>query len=181
MADPVGGAGSSGGVSSVGSLGPITSINFIFAKLQMELAATSKEAARDHITQVEKANEDQKKVADMLQQCRKLQEQAKSGDKCTKMPDDIRKFMDEHGLAYSLETKGVDEPTTETADSWHNKDEWDGAIQSLQAHQETLGTAVQTEMVYVQDFMGQYNSFTQGANSAIQSAMQTLTNVARGQ
>ena len=181
MSQGIGEVGSSGNVSSVGSLGPITSINFIFAKLQMELAATSKEAARDHITQVEKANADQKKVADMLQQCRKLQEQAKSSDDTTKMPDDIRKYMDEHGLTYSMETKGVDEPTTETADSWHNKDEWDVAIQSLQAHQETLGTDVQTEMVYVQDFMGQYNSFTQGANSAIQSAMQTLTNVARGQ
>ena len=89
--------------------------------------------------------------------------------------------MDANGLTYSLTTKGVDEPTTKTADSKHNKDEWDVAIQSLQAHQETLGTDVQTEMVYVQDFMGQYNSFTQGANSAIQSAMQTLTNVARGQ
>ena len=76
MADPVGGAGSSGGVSSVGSLGPITSINFIFAKLQMELAATSKEAARDHISQVEKANADQKEVADLLNKLRNLQENA---------------------------------------------------------------------------------------------------------
>ena len=29
--------------------------------------------------------------------------------------------------------------------------------------------------------MGQYNSYLQGANSAIQSGMQTLTSVARGQ
>ena len=181
MSQGIGEVGSSGNVSSVGSLGPSTSINFIFAKLQMELAATSKVAAREHISQVETANGDQKKVADMLQQCRKLQEQAKSGDKCTKMPDDIRKYMDEHGLAYSLDTKGVDDPTTETADSWHNKDQWDVAIQSLQAHQDTLGTDVQTEMVYVQDFMGQYNSFTQGANSVMQAAIQTLTNLARGQ
>ena len=55
------------------------------------------------------------------------------------------------------------------------------AIQSLQAYQETIGTDIQTKMVYVQDFMGQYNSYTQGANSAIQSGMQTLTSVARGQ
>ena len=181
MADPVGGAGSSGSVSSVGSLGTSTSINFIFAKLQMELAATAKVAARGHITQIATANADQKKVADMLQRCRKLQEQAKDSGGCTEMPDDIRKYMDANGLTYSLTTKGVDKPTTETADSKHNKDEWDVAIQSLQAHQETLGTDVQTEMVYVQDFMGQYNSFTQGANSVIQSALQTLTAVSRGQ
>ena len=181
MSQGIGGVGGSGSVSGVGSLGTCTSINFIFGKLQMELAATAKVAARDHISQIEKANADQKKVADMLQQCRKLQEQAKAGDKCTKMPDDIRKYMDENGLTYSLTTKGVDDPTTKTADSWHNKDEWDVAIQSVQAHQETLGTDIQTEMVYVQDFMGQYNSFTQGANSSIQSGIQTLTSVARGQ
>lgn len=66
-------------------------------------------------------------------------------------------------------------------DTLHNKDEWDVAIQSLQAYQEQIGTDIQTQMVYVQDFMGQYNSYTQGANSAIQSGMQTLTAVARGQ
>ena len=67
------------------------------------------------------------------------------------------------------------------ADSLHNKDEGTWPFQSLQAYQETIGTDIQTKMVYVQDFMGQYNSYTQGANSAIQSGMQTLTSVARGQ
>ena len=52
MSQGIGEVGGSGNVSSVGSLGPITSINFIFAKLQMELAATSKEAARDHISRL---------------------------------------------------------------------------------------------------------------------------------
>ena len=80
-----------------------------------------------------------------------------------------------------MTTGGVSKPTKETADSLHNKDAWDVAIQSLQAYQETIGTDIQTKMVYVQDFMGQYNSYTQGANSAIQSGMQTLTAVARGQ
>ncbi|WP_302554338.1 hypothetical protein [uncultured Bilophila sp.] len=264
MSQGIGEVGGSGNVSSVGSLGPITSINFIFAKLQMELAATSKEAARDHISQVEKANADQKEVADLLNKLRNLQEnaanekgtsnmgtfkncQAKDDSSkgtaaeelakvegyiadakklqaqanlktkenydvskeydSTMMPDvmeqyfkdndidyadygvsarqngsewqrainsledrkaalEVFAYMDTHGLAYSTGS---------------SKDDLDVAIQSLQAHQDTLGTDVQTEMVYVQDFMGQYNSFTQGANSAIQSAMQTLTNVARGQ
>ena len=56
-----------------------------------------------------------------------------------------------------MTTGGVKDPTKATADSLHNKDEWDVAIQSLQAYQETIGTDIQTKMVYVQDFMGQYN------------------------
>ena len=35
-------------------------------------------------------------------------------------------------------------------------------------------------MVYLQDFMGQYNSYLQGANSAISQATQTLTTLATG-
>ena len=107
----------------------------------------------------------------MLQQCRQLQADAKTSGGCTTMPDNIVKFMDKNGLAYDKTGN----------DTLHNKDEWDVAIQSLQAYQEHIGTDIQTLMVYVQDFMGQYNSYTQGANSAIQSGMQTLTAVARGQ
>ena len=165
--DPVSGNSGSGSVSSVGSLGTCTSVNFIFAKLQMELAASAKDSALGYIKQIEGAQAEQKEVADMLQRCRELQNQAKDSGGCTEMPADVREFMDKNNLTY--------------ADSLHNKDEWDVAIQSLQAYQETIGTDIQTKMVYVQDFMGQYNSYTQGANSAIQSGMQTLTAVARGQ
>ena len=186
MGQGIGEVGGSGNVSSVGSLGTCTSINFIFAKLQMELAATAKVAARDHISQVEKANADQKEVAALLQQARKAQNEGENGTgvgkksingvtvtgkDCYPMSKELATFMEKHQLTF---------PNADN-DYILGKDEWDVAIQSLQAYQETLGTDVQTEMVYVQDFMGQHNSFTQGANSAIQSAMQTLTNVARGQ
>ena len=46
---------------------------------------------------------------------------------------------------------------------------------------EELGTNTQQEMVYVQDYMGQYNSYLQGANTQIANSNQTLTNLARGQ
>ena len=35
-------------------------------------------------------------------------------------------------------------------------------------------------MVYLQDFIGQYNSYLQGSNTQIANANQTLTNIARG-
>jgi len=45
MSQGIGGVGGSGSVSGVGSLGTCTSVNFIFAKLQMELAAPANESA----------------------------------------------------------------------------------------------------------------------------------------
>ena len=169
MSQGVGGVGGSGSISGVGSLGTCTSVNFVFAKLQMELAASAKDSALGYIKQIEGAQAEQKEVADMLQRCRELQNQAKDSGGCTEMPADVRAFMDKNNLTYDLTTGGVKDPTKATADSLHNKDEWDVAIQSLQAYQETIGTDIQTKMVYVQDFMGQYSSYTQGANSAIQS------------
>lgn len=166
---------------SIGSLGTNTSVNYLFAKLQMELAASAKESASKYIKQIEYAQKEQKEVADMLQRCRQLQEQAKESGGVTEMPTDVRKYMDRNNLTYDLTTGGVKNPTKETADSLHDKDQWNTAIQSLQSMQEVIGAEIQTYMVYVQDFMGQYNSYSQGANAAIQSGMQTLTSLARGE
>lgn len=58
-----------------------------------------------------------------------------------------------------------------------NLDSW---IASFEASQEEIGTDIQQEMVFIQDYMGQYNSYTQGASSAISEANDTLKTVARG-
>ena len=65
--------------------------------------------------------------------------------------------------------------------NWVLKDEWDYALKSLTNYQEQVGNKTQTLMVYLQDFIGQYNSYLQGANTQISNANQTLTNLARGQ
>lgn len=56
----------------------------------------------------------------------------------------------------------------------------DEVIASLQAVQEEVGSNIQQEMVLIQDSMGQYNSYTQGASSAISQAYETLKAVTRG-
>lgn len=61
-----------------------------------------------------------------------------------------------------------------------NDDDLNGWIASLEATQEEIGTDIQQEMVFIQDYMGQYNSYTQGASSAISEANDTLKTVARG-
>ena len=54
-------------------------------------------------------------------------------------------------------------------------------IENLQSKSETATASIQQQMVFVQDYIGQYNSYVQGASSAISAANQTLTNIARGQ
>gem|GEM_PF-3262242 len=61
----------------------------------------------------------------------------------------------------------------------YTADQWDVAITSLKARQDSLGTNTQQMMVYIQDFMGQYNSYLQGANSSVQQSNQTLADLAR--
>jgi len=157
-------------------LGPTGSLQFHFAKLQLMLAQISKNNALDYIDQIEKSQEEQKKVSGYLQTARQLQADAKAGKgNCTwdkkagVMPDEMGKYMDKHGLAYDKTGN----------DYVLSPDEFEVAITSLKAHLDQLGTDTQQKMVFVQDFMGQYNSYLQGANSAIQQANQTLAELAR--
>lgn len=70
---------------------------------------------------------------------------------------------------------GIDLPSGEVVG-----EDIDALIASLESAQEEVGSSIQQEMVFVQDFMGQYNSYTQGASSAISKSSDTLTSVATG-
>ena len=177
-------AARSGGASSVGaidvnSLGG-SSLQLMFAKLQLSLAESSKNSSMEYIKDIQKTQGEQKTVAAMLQQARQLQADAKTSGGCTTMPTDMRAYMDTNGLARdTTDSTLASGSSAADADDLHNKDEWEVAITSLQARMDSLGTDTQQKMVYVQDFMGQYNSYLQGANSVIQQSNQTLAELAR--
>ena len=183
-----------------GELGPTTSLQLMFAKLQLELAETAKSQAMDKMDAISKAQDEQKLVSKLLNEARQAKADAKNGnssditttyytyDKDGKvtgsytetapkgkdynpMSNEMVKYMDEHGLAY--DKTGDDHMNTE--------EEWDVAITALEGRLEELGTNTQQEMVYIQDYMGQYNSYLQGANTQISNSNQTLTSLARGQ
>jgi hypothetical protein len=161
-----------GGLSQVTNsidLGQTGSLQLKFAALQMALSEMAKTSALDYMDQIQKSQDEQKEVSKLLQDARQLQADAKSGDKCTSMTPEMVQYMDKNGLAYDKTGNDIH----------HNKDEWEVAIQSLQARLDTLGTNTQQQMVFVQDFMGQYNSYLQGANSAIQQSNQTLAQLAQ--
>ena len=172
--------------SSLGELGPTTSLQLMFAKLQLELAQTAKTQAMDKMDAIASAQDEQKLVSQLLNEARQAQADGNSGTgvgktsingvtvtgkDCYPMSQEMVDYMDAHKLAY---------PNGD-GDYILGKDEWEVAITSLESRLEELGTGTQQEMVYVQDYMGQYNSYLQGANTQIANSNQTLTSLARGQ
>ncbi len=166
-------------------LGPTGSVQFLFAKLQLAQSQICKSQAEAYMSQIEQIQEEQKQCAEMIAMARDLQQQAKNGDgvgvktikgmpniynHCYPMPQELVDYMDARGLSYP------------NSDNDYNlgHEEWDYTLKSLTNYQEQIGNKTQTLMVYLQDVIGQYNSYLQGANTQIANANQTLTNIARG-
>lgn len=160
-----------GAIASSIDLGATGSLQLLFARLQLALSETAKQSAMGYIENIQSSQDEQKMVSDMLQKARQLQADAASNTKnhVSAMPADMKDYMDKNGLAYDKTGN----------DQYASKDEWEVAITSLKARLDQIGTNTQQQMVFVQDFMGQYNSYLQGANSAIQQSNQTLSDLAR--
>ncbi|MBQ9274502.1 MAG: hypothetical protein IJ228_06770 [Succinivibrio sp.] len=62
-----------------------------------------------------------------------------------------------------------------------SKDQMNAMIEIMKNKQEQCGTDIQQKMVFVQDYIGQYNAYQQGASTAISQANQTLSTLSRGQ
>ena len=142
-----------------------------FAALQLSLAQLNKEKAQAYIEEITSAQEKAKQCAAMIAKAREAQDKAGTTSVATVMSEEMCKYFTDNGLTWH--SKGGDKS--------HTKDEWDFNIKSLTNFQETIGNNTSQLMVYVQDFMGQYNSYLTGANSAIQQANQTLGTILRGQ
>ena len=189
---------------TMASLGPTGSLQIIFAKLQLELAQSAKSQALDRMDSIKATQEEQKHVAALLNQARQLKSDCETpttkgmketyykyetgedgkekavssyttttcvGGKVRQMGNDMVHYMQKNNLAYPNNDK----------DNILGIEEWDVAIKSLEDRLELLGTDTQQQMVYVQDYMGQYNSYLQGANTQISESNRTLGALAKGQ
>lgn len=151
-------------------LGPTESIQLMFAKLQLAQAQMCKDQAESYINKIQNNQKEQKECAEMISRARALQNQAKKDNKPVEMPQDMVDYFKKHSLTFD----------TSGNDNSHSKDEWDVNIKSLTNFQDSLGSTTQTDMVFLQDFLGQYNSFLQGANAAIKQSNETMQIIARG-
>ena len=139
-------------------LGSTDSIQFLFAKLQLAQAQLCKDSANSYIQQIERLQAELTLTADTLEKMRQLQAEG-----ATEMPEDMLAFMRDRGLAY-CEPKDFDC--------------WAYNIESLTVYQDSLTAQTQSLMVNLQDFIGQYNSYLQGASSSVNSASDTLAAIA---
>lgn len=166
------------GMTSMSQLAPTSSIQFIYAMLQMELAQANKDQAMRKIEGIKESQAESRKITDTINLLRNtIQGVKKDGDKITNTADYAQaraikiKDDDQQTLLNKYGIKQEGEPT---------KADINTMIASLESQQQNVGSDVQQEMVFINDFMGQYNSYTQGASSAISSANETLKAVARG-
>ena len=145
-------------------LGGVGSLQMLYATLQLAQSGQAKDDAMAYIEKIQNNQAKQEECAEMIRRAQALQNTA-GEDGATDMPADMVKFYNDNGIDYDK---------TATGRRYHNKDEWDFNIQQLTGLRDQLGTSTQQDMVFVNDFMGQYNSLIQGANSTIQQANQTL-------
>ena len=165
--------GSTGSV--FGSFSASGSPQLALAMLQMELAKTNKEQALSGIKEIEAQQAEKKRISDIMNQAR---EYRASPSRYTK--DAGGKPYTDKNFNKAVEGMGFSVPNT-PKDTDKNKAEWDKLIAQLQTKLDTVGANIQTQMVQLQDFMGQYNSYMQGANTAISQSNQILSTLAKGQ
>ena len=160
-------------ISSLNKFGSFSgsSPQLALAMLQMELAQANKQQAMSSIKEIENEQAEKKKVAGFLTIARECREKAASTKSKSEMPSDMAQFLQSKKISYR-----------HTGDDlFLTSNEWDTVIDALTEHLNGIGKSIQTQMVQLQDFMSQYNSYMQGANTAIAQSNQVLSGLARGQ
>jgi hypothetical protein len=147
-------------------LGPgANSIQFQFAKLQLLLAELNKSRAMQHMDEITAEQDKAKECASVIAAARDLQSKGTASNATTDAKcASVKTFCDRVKISYKS----------------GNKDCWEYNLTSLKNYQEQLGTGTSQKMVFLQDFMGQYNSYLTGANSTIREANQLLREIAKG-
>ena len=148
--------------------GGTDSIQMMFAKLQMELAQTSRSAAQEAIGQVQESQAGMKEATGCMNQLRELRAQARQAEQSGKtpptLPGELQAFLDKHGIYYGSAAQP----------------DYDSAISGTGDYLDQLSTDTQMQMIYIQDYMSQYNSYLNGAANSISQSGQTLQSLARG-
>ena len=147
--------------SMVGGQGQ--SIQQLFAQLQLELAQQSKEQALEKISAIQASQERSAQVTEYLNTARQLYAKA-TGSAIQLVPQDMLRFLQSNSLYIPKD------PASPSAADWQ------AIIQSLEDFQDRISTDVQSQMVHIQDYMGQYNSYVSQSSAILNSdAMKGLS------
>jgi hypothetical protein len=168
-----------------------STIHLRFAALQMKMAGSNKQEAIKIMDSIQSEQDKTKKVSAMIQEAKTLLAKA-SSDGSSTLPREWIEFFGQNDIKFCLryddahmkmalqdlsagQIEGGKRPTGIEISA----DEWQINIDALNAYRTTLGVDTQQKMVYVNDYMGQYNAYLTGANSAIKMQSEILINMAR--
>lgn len=171
-------------------------VQLMFAMLQLELAESAKQSALDKMDEIQAVQDQQKELTKYLNEMRGLLSDAKDntfkrtlkrGDQEIKNTTDwvdlndweLIGYLEGHG--YISENDFYYNKDSPSDNKYLTTDQLETIISQMESDLECLGSDTQQQMIYVQDFMGQYNAYLQGCNSQINANNQTLMALARGQ
>lgn len=141
-------------------------IQLLFAQLQQQMAQECKQQAQQKIQEITRQQDTQRLLAEYINAARESQNEAKSKGVPQKMPDAMRTFLQENNLFPSSVNPGA---------ATYTKEEWMLIEVSLESYRSAMEQATQQQMVYIQDYMGQYNQYLQGVSgSQMASRSQTM-------
>lgn len=156
----------SGGLTGSMVGGSNMSVQQLFAQLQLEMAQAVRDSAQASIEQIQAQQELSSTCTQYINEARNIQSGLRKASDTAAVPADMLAFLQEHSLYVPTDPDKAD------AESWK------AIISALESFQESIGQSTQQQMVYVQDYIGQYNSYTQGAASAITEANEVLKGLA---
>lgn len=147
-------------------------IQLIFAQLQQKLAQESKEAALNEIEEVQKLQSQQNLCSDVLSQLRQLQAEARSSGKPVELSQELKNNL------VSLEI--CTSTTTYITKSEVTEEDLQNLISLTEAKMDSLSSSTQVQMVYIQDYMKQYDSYTSSSSSITEELKELLNQYATG-
>lgn len=145
-------------------------IQLIFAQLQQQLAQENKEAAVNKIEEVQKQQSQQTLCTDVLNQLRQLQAEARSSGKPVELSQELKNNL------VSLEI--CTSTTTYITKSEVTEEDLQNLISLTEAKMDSLSSSTQVQMVYLQDYMKQYNSYTSSSSSITEELKEMLNQYA---
>lgn len=149
---------------TAGAFAADLSIQQQFAQLQLEASKLAEQKAAETIQQIRQIQQKQQDANNAYIRLHDLQSKQKLGQDAT-LPDDLRAFLDENNLPYGE----ADAPDYATA------------ISAVSDYIDSLANGSETQMVYIQDYMAQYNQYLQSSTETMQSASDMLSSLSNNQ
>lgn len=141
-------------------------IQLLFAQLQQQMAQDCKQQAQQKMQEIIKQQETQRLITEYINTARVSQNQVDSKNAPQPISANMRTFLLENNLFPA---------SVNSSAAAYTKAEWMLIEVSLESYQSAMAQATQQQMVYVQDYMGQYNQYMQGiSGSQMASRSQTM-------